>query len=137
MRPAIGLIALCVTAPFVSRDAVTGAAEAAQSGADADTVTFVVLGHVRGDQSRELNYLLDELLDEVQGLDPDFAVLTGDMRRGRTVARQDGLLQLGFGSRRFQPAPVGHHVADDRQCDLHAEAEPSVFDGLETVAAWA
>jgi len=44
-----------------------------------DPVTFVVLGHLRGDSGGELHYNLPELLDEVRRLDPDFAVLTGDM----------------------------------------------------------
>lgn len=41
-------------------------------------VTFVVLGHLRGERDRRANVLLDELLDEVERLDPAFAVLTGD-----------------------------------------------------------
>lgn len=41
--------------------------------------SFVVLGHVRGDRSGELHYLMDDLLTKVRARDPDFAVLTGDM----------------------------------------------------------
>ncbi len=47
--------------------------------ATADTVRFVVLGHLRGNRDRSLHYLLDELLSEVAEFRPDFAVLTGDL----------------------------------------------------------
>ena len=50
-----------------------------QSLQEPDPVTFVVLGHVRGDRDRGLNHLLEELLDEVERIGPDFAVLTGDL----------------------------------------------------------
>ncbi|MDX1393730.1 MAG: metallophosphoesterase [Gemmatimonadota bacterium] len=39
---------------------------------------FVVLGHVRSEPDRLLHPRLDELLDEVRALDPDFAILSGD-----------------------------------------------------------
>lgn len=46
---------------------------------EADSVSFVVLGHLRGDRDGGFHYNLDELLSEVVTLEPDFAVLTGDM----------------------------------------------------------
>lgn len=44
-----------------------------------DSTTFVVLGHVRGDEDGSLHPRLGELLDEVRRIGPDFVVLTGDM----------------------------------------------------------
>ena len=41
--------------------------------------SFVVLGHIRGDDNGKVSPLLDELLLEVQKLSPDLIFLTGDM----------------------------------------------------------
>ena len=51
---------------------------------------FAVLGHLRGDQTGSLHYLLDEIVDEVARAQPDLLFLTGDMVFGdihRTVDR--------------------------------------------------
>ena len=40
---------------------------------------FVVMGHVRGDEAGGLNPRIHELLSEVAALEPDFAVLAGDI----------------------------------------------------------
>lgn len=45
----------------------------------ADSVTFVVLGHVRGRDDGTLSPKLPELIDRVRGIRPAFVVLTGDM----------------------------------------------------------
>jgi hypothetical protein len=51
----------------------------AQRSNDGPEVRFVVLGHIRGDQSGKTNPKLGELLAEVTALKPQFAVLTGDI----------------------------------------------------------
>jgi len=45
----------------------------------ADSVTFVVLGHVRGKDDGTLSPKLPELIDRVRAIRPAFVVLTGDM----------------------------------------------------------
>jgi 3',5'-cyclic AMP phosphodiesterase CpdA len=42
-------------------------------------LSFVVLGHIRGDSDGEANPLLDELIEKVRALKPDLVFLTGDM----------------------------------------------------------
>jgi 3',5'-cyclic AMP phosphodiesterase CpdA len=68
---------ICLAATPLAASAATRGGEGPQS--RSDTLTFVVLGHLRGDRTLELHYLLEELLSEVGELDPDFAVLTGDV----------------------------------------------------------
>lgn len=63
-----------------------GAGPPSVQGPPRDTLDFVVLGHVRGDASGGLHWLLDELLAEVRALDPDLAVLTGDMIWGDVLS---------------------------------------------------
>ena len=98
-----------------------------------DTLSFVVLGHVRGDDSFRLHYLLDELLAEVQSLDADFVVLTGDMIWGdvhadsvpdlQTVVaewdRLDGALSA-LGVPVFR-VPGNHDISDALTRDLFFE----------------
>ena len=64
----------------VVRDEEAPIQPAAATGAEAsDSLSFVVLGHVRGEGNGRLHRLMDELLEEVRSLDPAFAILTGDM----------------------------------------------------------
>jgi len=48
------------------------------------SLTFAVLGHVRGDPPTDgiLNYLIDEVIADVNAQQPDFVVLAGDMIYG-------------------------------------------------------
>jgi hypothetical protein len=97
-----------------------------------DTITFVVLGHVRGDEDTPLHRALDELFDEVRALEPDFAVFTGDMiwgDPGRHAAdRQKVLAQWEV----FDSAvatldipiyrtPGNHDIGDRVEWDLYQE----------------
>ena len=137
---AVGLIALCLAAMPITAGAVTGWSEAPQS--RTDTLTFVVLGHLRGDRDHELHYLLDELLGEVQALEPDFAVLTGDMIWGNNgqpeVDRASVLAQweaLDSALARLDipiyRVPGNHDMSDQVTVDLYVErygSLPSVID---------
>lgn len=155
-RPAFEVMALCLLAPSiagpvetpiagfvgppVASSMVTPKAEARQS--RADTLTFVVLGHVRGDRSRELNPLLPELLSEVRELDPDFAVLTGDMIWGNpeqapadraSVLSQWEALDSALASLDVPVyrVPGNHEMSDRVTFDLYMErygSLPSVID---------
>lgn len=58
---------------------VVSAADASGS----ESVTFAVIGHLRGDAGRP-NYLMGELLEKVRTAKPNFVVLTGDMIYGDT-----------------------------------------------------
>jgi hypothetical protein len=40
---------------------------------------FAVLGHLRGDRTGALHFMLDEIVDEVARAEPDLLILTGDM----------------------------------------------------------
>lgn len=56
------------------------AAGAAQAqGQASDSLTFVVLGHVRGNADGKLNYLIDQLIAEVRRDRPDVVFLAGDI----------------------------------------------------------
>ncbi len=54
------------------------ARQAAKPDADGQTLSFVVLGHLRGNASGP-HYLLDEIMAEVAALQPDVVFLTGDI----------------------------------------------------------
>ncbi|MFN0178753.1 MAG: metallophosphoesterase family protein [Gemmatimonadales bacterium] len=58
--------------------AAIGSELAAAQGRPADTVRFVVLGHIRG-KAGELSPKLDELIAKIRPIRPAFAVLTGDI----------------------------------------------------------
>ena len=98
----------------------------------ADTITFVVLGHVRGDESSPLHYALDELLDEVRAAEPDFAVLTGDMiwgdpgphaaDRGKVLAQWEAFdSALATLDIPIYRTPGNHDIRDRVQWDLYEE----------------
>lgn len=81
--PAIPTLSGPGTAPAPAAGAMPGLQAAA------DSTTFVVLGHIRGDRDGGLHPRLAELLDEVRGVGPDFVVLTGDIIWGDPDAGRD------------------------------------------------
>ena len=101
-------------------------------GTSGDSITFVVLGHLRGDRDRSLSHLLDELLVEVRELDPAFAVLTGDLIWGdpngalddkslvaEEFDRLDAALE-GLGIPIYR-VPGNHDVSDAGTLDLFVD----------------
>ncbi len=123
----LGLAAATGVSPTTMRGAVPQSVETAS-----DSVTFVVLGHLRGDRDRGLSHLLNELLSEVERIDPAFAVLTGDIIWGdpdaeladKTIVgeeydRLDAVLEtLGIPIIRV---PGNHDVSDPGTYDLFVE----------------
>ena len=77
-RPRLGAALGLLGGIATAGQAAPPASVVPQVGEPGDTLSFVVLGHVRGNASGP-NYLLDELIEEVRGLDPDLVFLTGDM----------------------------------------------------------
>lgn len=58
--------------------------ESTEAPSEDASLTFAVLGHVRGDPPTDgiLNYMIDELIADVSAHSPDVVVLTGDMIYG-------------------------------------------------------
>ncbi len=97
-----------------------------------DTTTFVVLGHVRGEEDLPLHYGLDELLREVRAAEPDFAVLTGDMiwgdpgphaaDREKVLAQWEALdSAVATLNIPIHRTPGNHDIRDRVQWDLYQE----------------
>lgn len=92
--------------------------------------SFVVLGHLRGEEDDKLNPKLPELLERVRALKPDFAVLTGDLVWGDVhtdpvdsarVEREwnaldSALTTLGIPLYRV---PGNHDISDLRSRDIY------------------
>ncbi len=107
----------------------TGAAQVAPSSARRP-FSFVVLGHVRGEENDSLNPKLGELLDRVRALKPDFAVLTGDMIWGDVhtnpvdsarVEREWNALDSALATLRMPVyrVPGNHDISDLRSRDVY------------------
>ncbi|MDH3732867.1 MAG: metallophosphoesterase [Gemmatimonadota bacterium] len=125
------------------------AGEAVVQAGAGDPVTFVVLGHLRGDADRSLSHLLDEVLEEVERIDPAFAVLTGDIIWGdpraeladKTVVEQEWARFDSALSRLSMPiyrVPGNHDVADRATYDLFVARYGEVprvidIDGLRLI----
>jgi hypothetical protein len=143
-------LAVAVANPSTLRGTVPQAVETAS-----DSVTFVVLGHLRGDRDRGLSHLLDELLMEVERIDPAFAVLTGDNIWGDPVGELADKTVVGEEYDRLDAAlaalgipifliPGNHDVSDSGTYELfvdrYGELPRAVnIDGLRLIllnTAW-
>lgn len=105
-----------------------------ESGVEDDgVVTFAVLGHVRGDPNDgDTNYLLDELIADVNAQHPDAVILTGDMIYGdchstpadaKQVTREWELLDAALGKLNapVYRVPGNHDIHDTVTRDIYAE----------------
>lgn len=125
-------VALGLAAVLGSLTAAPRPSEAQGIDTSGDSVTFVVLGHLRGDRDRGLSHLLDELLVEVREIDPAFAVLTGDLIWGDPNGELDDKSVVAEEFDRLDAAlaaleiplyrvPGNHDVSDAGTLDLFVE----------------
>lgn len=120
---------LLLIVPVLASNATTSAQTTEES------FSFVVLGHVRGQENGRLNPLIDELVNEVSELDPAMVFLTGDMiwgyidnipdpDRAKEVVTQDWdqldakLGRLGVPIYRV---PGNHDISDPITRDIYFE----------------
>jgi hypothetical protein len=68
--------------PCTSLLAIAAGAALAPAQEPADELRFAVLGHVRGERTGELHFMIDEIVDEIARAKVDLLVLTGDQVYG-------------------------------------------------------